>query len=58
MTNYYHIHDIGGGLADVYLYPPEGGYYVVRGVVIADDLENDIRARFTAWLESAERVGP
>lgn len=58
MTSFYKIHDAGCDLADVYLYPPEGGIYIVRGVVIADDLESDIRARYAAWLESAERIGP
>ena len=46
MTSFYAIHEIGDGLADVLLYPPEGGTYIVRGVTIADNLENDIRARY------------
>ncbi len=58
MTSFYAIHEIGDGLADVLLYPPEGGTYIVRGVTIADNLENDIRARYAAWLASAERIGP
>ena len=58
MTCFYIIQAIGGGIADVYLYPPGGGCYVVRDVAIADDLENDIRARYTAWLASAERLAP
>jgi len=39
---------------DVYLMPFRGVTLVVRGVVPWDGMEDDIRARYYAWCESAE----
>ncbi|MDD2647336.1 MAG: hypothetical protein PHI27_06445 [Eubacteriales bacterium] len=67
--NHYSIEDNGDGTVDVYLSPDfcvyrtRGGaieydatLYVMRGVEKFDGLEDDIRRRFYAWLESAERI--
>ena len=66
---FYAINDNGDGTVDVYLmpdvtvYPTEDGFKeydvsvrIVRGVVPWDGLEQDIRARFMAWCESAEVI--
>jgi len=66
---FYSIDDNGDGTVDVYLmpdvtvYPTEDGFKeydirvrVVRGIVPWDGLEQDIRARFMAWCESAEVI--
>ena len=51
---FYHISDNGDGTADVYLYPDEAQTAsVVRGVEIWDGIEDDVRARYRAWCESA-----
>ena len=50
------------GTADVYLTPradmrtADGRYavYVVRGVVLFPGIEEDIRARYDSWCESAD----
>ncbi len=46
------------GTADVYLMPFEGVRMVVRGVDPWDAMEDDIRARYYAWCESAEAIAP
>lgn len=66
---FYAIQDNGDGTADVYLmpeitvYPTEDGFReydatvrVVRGIVPWDGMEDDIRARFTAWCDAAEVI--
>lgn len=66
---FYSIDPQDDGTVDVYLYPDLVVYdtdlgikeydidlRVVRGVVPWDGLEEDIRARFSAWCESADRV--
>ena len=42
------------GSADVFLFPFEYVTLVVRGVDPWDGMEDDIRARYYAWCESAE----
>lgn len=64
-----HIVEQEGGTVDVYLnpevviYPIADGFkeydasvHVVRGVVPWDGMEDDIRARFQAWCDSAEVI--
>lgn len=46
------------GTADVYLMPFEGVKMVVRGVDPWDGMEEDIRARYYAWCDSAEVIAP
>lgn len=50
-------------MPDVTVYPTEDGFKeydirvrVVRGIVPWNGLEQDIRARFMAWCESAEVI--
>ena len=67
--HFYQIQDNGDGTADVYLRPevlPERldgtitdydiAVLVVKGVQICEDLEEDIRARYDDWCESADVV--
>lgn len=62
---YYSVVPQEDGTADVYLFPdteenaPAGGasLYVVRGVVLWEGLETDIRRRYSDWCASAEPVG-
>lgn len=67
--HFYSIQENGSGTVDVYLRGydgPDGApmlpagcdtvLYVVRGVVPFDGLEEDIRARYDAWCQSAELV--
>ena len=65
---FYFIRDNGDGTADVILFPrvvpmttPEGatdydicGAKIVEGVPLTPDLDEDVRARYYAWCESAE----
>ena len=66
---FYAMQERADGAVDVYLKPrvyplttPEGAtdydvcVLVVRGVVPYKGLENDIRARYSAWCESAEEI--
>ena len=57
VSDFYSIIPAGDGLADVILTPPEGGLYIVRGVPCGNSLEADVRARYTAYLASAEPAG-
>lgn len=67
--NFYRLSENEDGTVDVYLAPQveayrtdEGGIEhdidlrVVRGVEPFDGLEEDIRARYDAWCESAEII--
>ena len=67
--HFYTVQEREDGAVDVYLKPrvyplttPEGAtdydvrVLVVRGVTPFDGLEEDIRARYDAWRESAEEV--
>ena len=51
---FYVIQQREDGAADVYLMPFPGVTLVVRGVDPWDGMEEDIRARYYAWCESAE----
>lgn len=66
---FYEIAPTGDGTVDVYLRPEVTVYdtdmgvkeydvrvRVVRGVVPWDGMEDDIRARFDAWCETAEVI--
>lgn len=66
---FYAIDERDDGTVDVYLmpdvtiYPTEDGFKeydvrvrIVRGVVLWDGLEEDIRARFRVWCESSEVI--
>ena len=59
---FYSINDNGDGTVDVYLRPDAGEdgnevtVHIVRGVEPFDGLEEDIRARFSAWCDSAEVI--
>jgi len=62
---FYNIHDNGDGTADITLRPyrkearkedEEEEIRIMRGVVLFDGIENDIRERFSAWCESAEKI--
>ena len=66
---YYAIDYHNDGTADVYLRPDVSVYHtdlvteydvrvlVVRGVEAWDGMEDDIRARYDSWCESAEVIG-
>lgn len=70
-SNYYSVQPISEDAADVYLFP-EGRVYhiedgkreydvtalVVRGVHFWPGMEEDIRARYHDWCESAEVIAP
>ena len=69
MKRFYAIHENEDGTVDVYLHPDiipkttEDGLTdydiaaaVVRGVQPFDGLEDDIRARYSSWCESAEYI--
>lgn len=69
MAIFFEIVPAGSGTVDVYLHPEVTTYdtdegvrevdvrvRVVRGVVPWDGLEDDIRARFDAWCETAEVI--
>jgi len=51
---FYSIERRGDGGVDVYLFPFDGVALVLRGVDPWDGMEDDIRARYYAWCESAE----
>ena len=51
---FYVIQPRDDGCVDVYLMPFRGVTLVVRGVAPWDGMEDDIRARYYAWCESAE----
>ena len=66
---FYHIHRNDSGTFDIYLRPEvqpmpfENGFadydikvYVVKNVEPFEGLEEDIRARYDAWLSSAEEI--
>lgn len=54
---FYSVQENEDGTVDVYLRPDEDGLLrVVRGVTPYDGLEEDIRARYDAWRESAEQI--
>lgn len=68
-NNHYLIEDNGDGTANVYLSPDfcsyrtedgvieyDGTFYVMRGVEKFDGMEDDIRRRYYAWVESSERI--
>lgn len=52
--HFYAIQQRDDGNVDVYLMPFADVTLVVRGVVPWQGLEDDIRARYYAWCESAE----
>ena len=66
--HFYAIDYHDDGTADVYLNPEVSTYYtdvvteyavrvlVVRGVEAWDGMEDDIRARYDSWCESAEVI--
>ena len=67
--NFYRLSENEDGTVDVYLAPQVEAYHtddgmiehdidlrVVRGVEPFDGLEEDIRARYDAWCESAEII--
>lgn len=67
--NFYRLSENEDGTVDVYLAPEIANYAtdkdviehdidlrVVRGVEPFDGLEEDIRARYDAWCESAEII--
>lgn len=51
---FYAIEYRADGTADVFLMPFEGVKLAVRGVDPWDGMEDDIRARYYAWCESAD----
>lgn len=54
---FYSIQPNEDGSVDVYLRPDDTGQIrVVRGVTPYDGLDDDIRARYDAWRESAETI--
>lgn len=54
---FYSVQENEDSTVDVYLRPDEDGLLrVVRGVTPYDGLEEDIRARYDAWRESAEQI--
>ena len=54
---FYSIQPNEDGNVDVYLRPDDTGQIrVVRGVTPYDGLDDDIRARYDAWCESAETI--
>lgn len=52
--HFYVIQPRDDGCMDVHLMPFPGVALVVRGVAPWNGLEDDIRARYYAWCESAE----
>lgn len=58
--HFYAIQDNGDGTVDVYLLRVyslyEAELKLMRGVVPWPEIEDDIRARFDAWCESAETL--
>lgn len=55
-SDFYTIIPSGNKTVDVILHPPEGGRYLLRGVPREPGLEADVRARYTAYLASADLV--
>ena len=67
--SFYTIEDQGDGTCDVYLFPYcsgseecsrasdyRCGFLVVRGIIPFDGMEEDIRRRFYAWVESGRYI--
>ena len=51
---FYAVHQRDDGTVDVHLMPFDGMTLIVCGVVPWDGMEDDIRARYYAWCESAQ----
>lgn len=60
MERFYNILENGDGTADIYLMPQglgaEKPLYVLRGVVVGTDLEDDIRIRYFDYLASSIQI--
>lgn len=55
--SFYRITENEGGTVDVYLYhPTTGSARAMRGLIPWDGMEDDIRARFSAWYDSGEAI--
>lgn len=55
--SFYRITENEGGTVDVYLrHPITGRASVMRGVIPWAGMEDDIRARFSAWYDSGEAI--
>ena len=53
---FYAIHRRDDGAVDVYLMPSTGTVLVVTGIMPWEGMEDDIRARYGAWLASGEAI--
>lgn len=60
MERFYNILENGDGTADIYLMPQglgaEKPLYVLRGVMVGTDLEDDIRIRYFDYLASSIQI--
>ena len=56
VSDFYTVIPSGPETADVILYPPEGGQYILSGIQNDPGLEADIRERYASYLASAEPI--
>ena len=55
-SDFYEILYLGNGLADVYLYPPDGSALVVRDAPENEATEENIRMNYYSWCAAARTV--